>query len=59
MTKVTRFKKGDRVKANGYEGVVLGYYAERIIEVRLASGVIATGDNEIDVQLIERAKYNV
>lgn len=45
----TKFKRGDKVLCNGNpDGRVLGYYSERMVEVRLWDGLRHVGDVCVD-----------
>ena len=48
---MTKFKRGDKVYFNGdFEGIVLGYYSERMIEVRGARGVVCIDENDARIR---------
>lgn len=52
----TKLKRGDKVEVNGNpNGRVLGYYSERMVEVRLWDGLRHVGDvcvDESDVKAV-------
>jgi hypothetical protein len=39
MTPTRRYKQGDNVMVNGFPGVIVRHYADRMYEVRLKAGV--------------------
>ena len=40
MRSDVKYVQGDRVRVNGYEGVIVRHYADTMYEVRLASGAV-------------------
>ena len=42
-----KFKTGEKVIVNGYEGRIFRYYSEGMVEVRLESGLVCVPEHEI------------
>lgn len=43
-----RYKQGDKVRVNGYDGAIVRHYAGRMYEVRLPGGVACICESDIE-----------